>query len=430
MNGQLLSYWILRAFTFPLGFFPFFLLRFLGKVLGFLGYYSISSYRKRALSNLAMAKTLSLTDTECRKIALRSMQSLMINCLEYPKLYYTKNLQKHLVCKNPEEAVKLSQKGVGIVFFCGHQANWEALFLDGTSRMKGLTIGKPTKNPYLYKWVLALREKFGGVVVNPKNALKETLKALKKGVFVGIVGDQGNPESTYSYPLMGRKAHISPVPALLAYKTGSPIMVAMTKRTASGYELEYSEPIWPNQNESLEKEIPRLMNQTLSIFEKSIQARPEEWLWTHNRWKNQTPQVLHKRYRHDVVAIFLPNNLEKSATLQPTLALIKKLYEKDYVILFAPFYYQGVKFTELFTYKSEEDLLQKDLRFKMVFNFSENPSVKPHYLKQSAFHVLEEKDFYQLAKPYITPSSTLQEACLKTLSRPYSLWNPEEKVAS
>src|SRR3546814_3313704 len=70
----------------------------------------------------------------------------LINCLEYSKFAREKNFAKVIHCENPEIASSLYAQGQGIIFFCGHQSNWEALFLDGTTRMQGVAIGKAIKN--------------------------------------------------------------------------------------------------------------------------------------------------------------------------------------------------------------------------------------------------------------------------------------------
>ncbi len=427
-------YFFIRFITFPLGFCPLFMLRFLGRIFGSLGFYILPKYRKRTLSNLAMAN-LSLDKKQRKKLAKASLQNLMINCLEYPKFYYTKNLRRFFFCKNPQEAKALYDSGKGILFFCGHQANWEALFLDGTSRMKGLTIGKPAKNDYLYNWVVKIRERFSGEVINPKGALKKVIKALKQGTFVGIVGDQGNPESDYSYPLFGRRAFISSIPAVLAYKTGSPLFVAMTKRISKGYELSYSDPFWPNLKAPIKEEVPRLMDLLLKTLETSIQKAPSEWLWSHNRWKTQNPAILHKKYRHDVVAFFLPLKKETALLLLPLLKTLFSLYEKEYTLLRAPKVLQPLIEKEFFGKKSfheviyiekASELFFSDCRPKLIFNFSGEKKLKRHFLKQSAFWVLNEKDFFSLSKKRLFPGATLQDACLRTLCRPYSLWKPED----
>ena len=127
--------------------------------------------------------------------------------------------------------------------------------------MPGVAIGRPIKNRYLYGWVQKMRQKFGGIIITPKNALKEGIKALQQGKFLGIVGDQGMPESSFSSSFLGRKAWTSTAPALLAYKSGCPLIVATTVRQNGHYTISYSDPIFPNKEHGAKEEVPRLMQE-------------------------------------------------------------------------------------------------------------------------------------------------------------------------
>ena len=235
MNKENFVYFLIRILTWPLRFLPGKALHFVGRLFGRLAFHLMHDYRKRTLSNLALAKDLHIQGTrELKKIAKASFENLAINILEYVRFDRVDDFSQIIRCVNPSVADELYQKGHGIIFFCGHQSNWETLFLDGTSRMQGIAIGKSIKNKRLYNWILSIRQKKGGRIIAPRNAVKEGLRALRKGVFMGIVGDQGMPDSGYSFPFLGRRAWTSTAPALLSYKTNSPIIVATTSRVNGG----------------------------------------------------------------------------------------------------------------------------------------------------------------------------------------------------
>lgn len=161
MDKERLSYYLIRAITFPFSLMPYSWIRASGRLIGTVGFYFMREYRKRALSNLALAKDLALSQKETIRIAKKSFQNLAINCLEYPKLDREKTFKKVFECENPESAIELHANGKGIIFFCGHLSNWEVLFLDGTTEMSGIAIGKSIKNKRLYNWILSIREKNG-----------------------------------------------------------------------------------------------------------------------------------------------------------------------------------------------------------------------------------------------------------------------------
>lgn len=365
---SLLSYLLFRFFTFPLEFLPYSALHKLGRILGWLVFHGYPKYRKRALSNLALATDLHLSPEEIRSLALRSIQSMSITAVEYPRLSREKDIHKIATCDNPEEADAIMKTGKGIIFFCGHQANWELLFLEGTSRMPGVAIGRPIKNKYLYRWVMAMRQKFGGTIIEPKNAYREAMRGLRQGKFVGVVGDQGMPDSGFSAPFLGREAWTSPLPAMLSKRSGCPIMTATIRRQDGKYRIHYSAPIWPTQENQME--------QALALFQTSIKERPHEWLWTHNKWKQQPAGVLKKQFRHDAIALIFQDDPT------PYFSQLRDLYPREQITAFVK-----SPVSAPFEVKTHDELFLTDYRFKLVVDFTNNPKIHDHFNRLSALQI-------------------------------------------
>lgn len=425
-----LSYLLIRTVTFPFSFMPYTWIQKVGRWIGSLAYYFMTEYRKRALSNLALANDLSLSDKELLSTAKKSFQNLAINCLEYPRLARETDFSRVIICENPEVADALYKQGKGLIFFCGHQSNWEVLFLDGNTRMKGIAIAKSIKNKRLYHWILSIREKNGGKIISPRNAVREGLRALKKGTFMGIVGDQGMPDSGYSFPFLGRRAWTSTAPALLAYKTNSPIIFAATRRVKGGYRIRYSDPIWPDLTQPAEEDVVRMMNQALTLLQESIKHYPGEWLWQHNRWKQQTPQIIYKRFRQDCICIILPPEEQKLKEILPHLPTLKSIYPVNFLFLIAPESCRSLSLIEsdgVIYYTHLKETLLRDYRFKLVFNLTDYSSIQSHYKKLSAFEVLNISLLKELADPHLPHylKNDLSEIFKRSLCRPGSIWHPE-----
>ena len=433
--NSLSSYWFIRILAYPLQWMPYSWIHCLGKWIGNLIFYCMPSYRKRTLSNLGLATDLALSKQEILQIAKESFQNLAIVCLEYPRLGREKTLSPSIYCENPETATALHKEKKGIIFFCGHLSNWEVLFLDGTTRMQGVAIGKPIKNQRLYRWIVSIREKYGGKIIAQKNGIAEGLRALKKGDFIGIVGDQGMPSSGYSSLFLGRRAWTSTAPALLAYRTGLPIIVALTRRTKNGYRISYSEPIWPQIEEPAEREVIRLMNDSLAILQEEIKKNPGQWLWQHNRWKQQTPKNVYKRFRHDSIGLVLPPERSLVEKMLPHLSVFRQIYPLDFFLLFAPASCQGMTLpdaNEIVFYSDLKETLREDYRCKLFFDLANYGPLRRHYLSFSAFEVLNLGDLKNLSAPHLPThlKDDLSAILQRALSRPGSLWQKEKIHAS
>ena len=85
-SKEALQYYLIRVGTYPFSIMPYSWIHAIGKGLGMSAFYCMREYRKRALSNLALATDLALTKEQLITIAKKSFQNLAINCLEYPRL--------------------------------------------------------------------------------------------------------------------------------------------------------------------------------------------------------------------------------------------------------------------------------------------------------------------------------------------------------
>ena len=78
------------------------------------------------------------------------------------------------------------------------------------------------------------------------------------------------------------------------------------------------------------------MHEALALFEKSIQKAPGQWLWQHNRWKQQPHGNLRRIYRQDSLAILLPKEKSLCASLLPHLQTFRTLYPTEFILVIAP----------------------------------------------------------------------------------------------
>ena len=82
-----------------------------------------------------------------------------------------------------------------------------------------------------------------------------------------------------------------------------------------------------------------MMDGALTLLQESIKARPGEWLWQHNRWKQQTPHILYKRFRQDCICIILPD--EGFGGAPPPSPNPEMIYPLAFLSLLVPEKYQA-----------------------------------------------------------------------------------------
>jgi len=409
---QFLIYLICRTFGFFVSQLSYPSLHRLGNYAGLCAYYLHRPFRKKALANLAIAFGDSKSERERIHIAKKSFQNLMITCLEF---FRFKKSQQHLeeiaIFQENSAVLTLLQQKQGIVFLSAHQANWEVPFLALTERYPGIAIGRPIKNKLLYQLILSVREMNGGTIVTPKNAIRASLKALLQGKFLGIVGDQAYPESPYFYPLFGTRAWTASTPALLAYKTGCPLVVGTTQRIHGRYYISGSNPIWPNLNASIKEEVPRMMDKAMELLEKSLAEIPEQWMWIHDRWKQQGIDHVKRKYRYGFILITLPPDPTPFLDILPT---FRQIYPRSFLTFFAP---KGTQISlsecAVKWYEKESDLFVRDWRFQLVLDFYDSKKLRSHFLKLGAFEALCLKNMRQ--------KSSLKETLVEKLVKPECL---------
>jgi KDO2-lipid IV(A) lauroyltransferase len=387
-----LIYYILKTFLTVLSWFGLKGLYLFARLLSPIAYRLIPKYRKRALSNLKLAKDLNLSNTSIEIIAKKSLFHLLLTALEYGFLYSATLIQGFCRCKNSKVTDQLLDKQQGIVFFCGHQSNWELLFLDATSRHMGVCIGKPIKNLKLYKYILAIREKFKGKVIQPKEAYKSCFKALKHGHLVGIVGDQGMPESPFKYNCLGRQAYMTTLPSLLSLRAEAPLFVATIIRHFGSYEITYTGPIAPES-----QDIHELTLKSLEVLDEAIKKHPEQYMWQHNRWKISYHSYIPKRYRQDAIACILgmqTQHLEEFKKLKDT-------YQGAYFIVFKPKELElTINAEEVYNYESLDDCFIKHYGPKLIFDLIGIEGLEKHFKKQALFEYLNTPSIIELIKTW------------------------------
>ena len=179
-------------------------------------------------------------------------------------------------------------EGKGLIFLGAHFGNWEysALAVALQVEIPITVIVKTQRNTLVTNWLDKNRVKWGNKIVPLGISIRQVYKELKEKRIVAMVADQRGPSDGIRINFMGRKASVFAGPALLALKTGAPIMFGVTIRQPDfSYKLVIEVISTSDLPEEEELKIAELSQRHASVLEKYIRQFPEQWFWMHKRWK-------------------------------------------------------------------------------------------------------------------------------------------------
>jgi len=183
--------------------------------------------------------------------------------------------------------------GRGVLVLSAHLGNWEV-----AARPVGLYRGpfhvvvRPFNNPLVYRYMDAERARWNERQIPKRGAAKQLFRVLREGGKAGVVMDQRvRPGQGIVLPFLGHPALVTPLPASVALRTGTPaVTIVAWPRPGGRYEVELGEPILPtgfgrSDADHGDEAVAALTARYLAALEADILRHPEQWLWMHRRWR-------------------------------------------------------------------------------------------------------------------------------------------------
>lgn len=172
------------------------------------------------------------------------------------------------------------------IFFSAHFANWELGGIAVATRgIPPHMIYRAANNPWIDRMISAGRGAMGGSLV-PKGAqgARQALAALRDNEHLTMVVDQKMNDGI-SVPFMGIEAMTAPALAQFALRYDCPIVPIQVERLGGiNFRITIHPPVRIPTTEDRHAATMELMTTVNEIIGDWIRARPEQWLWVHNRW--------------------------------------------------------------------------------------------------------------------------------------------------
>ena len=171
-----------------------------------------------------------------------------------------------------------------VVFISGHFSNFElmAMHLEN-SGIKLSAIYRPLNNIFLNKIMERIRKKYicKNQIKKGIGGIKKLINLKKSNYSTALMIDQRVSEGIKSN-FFNNEALTTTIPAQLVKKFKIPVVPIFIERINNlNFKITINKPI-TFSNETSIKNITDELNQ---ILEKMIINKPEQWIWSHNRWK-------------------------------------------------------------------------------------------------------------------------------------------------
>ena len=183
-----------------------------------------------------------------------------------------------------EKLDAIKENNEPVIFISGHFNNFEfmAMHLE-KSGINLAAIYRPLNNKFLNFIMEKIRKKYicNKQIKKGMSGTKQLLSLFKNGSSIALMIDQrvsqGIRCNFFNY-----EAFTTTIPAQFVKKFKCKIVPIYIERVKDiNFEITIDKPLLYSENDSI-KSITLDLNK---ILEKMVLKNPEQWIWTHNRWK-------------------------------------------------------------------------------------------------------------------------------------------------
>ncbi len=200
------------------------------------------------------------------------------------KQFRKNNLSNFLEIEGLEHLNEIKKNNEQVIFVSGHFNNFELMAMEIERVGINLcAIYRPLNNPFLNIVMEKLRKRYicKYQIKKGKSGTRDLINLVKKEFSVALMIDQRVSEGE-TIQFFNHPAKTTTIPAQLVKKYGYRIVPVYIERVKKqNFKLLFQNPIKFDNHLSIQ-EISLELNK---ILEKMILKNPDQWIWTHDRWK-------------------------------------------------------------------------------------------------------------------------------------------------
>lgn len=258
----------------------------ISKVIKFL-LLNVLKYRLKVVRTNLSRSFPQKTDSEIKALVHQYYQNLSDLLVESLASYGwpIDRFKSHFVFKNLDVLQEVIKKYPRVIGVSAHTGNFEigAVLTQPLLNTRCYAIYRPLANPYIERFTFG-RRTMQGMIIRPNKQLNELIQMMDNESILFLVADQ-NPSSiqkAHWVDFLNQDTAFVHGPAMLAKTHNMPVLYFDIVRIKQGYYECFISVLIPDPNNVSENEIIR---QYAHKLESSIIKHPDDWLWSHKRWK-------------------------------------------------------------------------------------------------------------------------------------------------
>lgn len=178
------------------------------------------------------------------------------------------------------------QSKQGCIVALPHAGNWDhaAAYFCSTGITLTAVVEK-LKPEAIFKKFLAYRESIGIEAISHKEKTIPILtQRLQDGKLIALVADRDMSRNGVEVNFFGKTSKMPSGPAILAIKTGAPLITAYVRYTPDGIQIIFDETIKPTNSGNEEDQIKIITQSIADNFAKRIKEYPVDWHMLQRIW--------------------------------------------------------------------------------------------------------------------------------------------------
>lgn len=181
------------------------------------------------------------------------------------------------------------QSKQGCIVALPHAGNWDhaAAYFCSTGITLTAVVEK-LKPEAIFKKFLAYRQSIGIEAISHKEKTIPILtERLQAGKLIALVADRDMSRNGIEVNFFGKTSKMPSGPAILAIKTGAPLITAYVRYTPGGIEIIFDETLKPTNSGSEEEQIKIITQSMADNFAKRIKENPVDWHMLQRIWVDE-----------------------------------------------------------------------------------------------------------------------------------------------